>query len=73
MRRFVRDQRGNIAITFALALIPMCILIGGAIDFSRAMSAKRQLRDTLDGAALAVAGTTNFTQAQAEKIAEDFQ
>jgi len=72
MRRFVRDQRGNIAITFALALIPMCILIGGAIDFSRAMSAKRQLRDTLDGAALAIAGTTNFTQAQAEKIAEDF-
>lgn len=72
MRRFVRDQRGNIAITFALALIPMCILIGGAVDFSRSMSAKRLLRDTLDGAALAIAGTPNFTQAQAEQIAKDF-
>lgn len=72
MRRFMRNERGNIAITFALALIPMCILIGGAVDFSRAMSAKRQLRDTLDGAALAIAGVPNFTQPQAEQIAKDF-
>jgi len=72
MRRFMRDQRGNIAITFALALIPTCILIGGTVDFSRAMSAKRQLRDTLDGAALAIAGVPNFTQPQAEQIAKDF-
>ena len=72
MRRFIRNERGNIAITFALALIPVCILIGGAMDFSRAMSAKRQLRDTLDGAALAIAGVPNFTQPQAEQIAKDF-
>ena len=72
MRRFMRNERGNIAITFALALIPVCILIGGAMDFSRAMSAKRQLRDTLDGAALAIAGVPNFTQPQAEQIAKDF-
>ena len=72
MRRFIRNERGNIAITFALALIPTCILIGGAMDFSRAMSAKRQLRDTLDGAALAIAGVPNFNQVQAEQIAKDF-
>ncbi len=39
MRRFMRNERGNIAITFALALIPVCILIGGAMDFSRAWMA----------------------------------
>jgi Flp pilus assembly protein TadG len=72
MRTLLKNKRGNVAITFALALIPMCVLIGGAVDFSRAMSAKRQLRDTLDGAALAVGAVPNFTQAQATQIATDF-
>jgi Flp pilus assembly protein TadG len=72
MRRFLSDVRGGVAINFALALIPICIILGGAIDFSRAMSAKSHLRDTLDAAALAVGATPNFTLAQAQVIADNF-
>jgi Flp pilus assembly protein TadG len=44
LARFARARDGNIAITFAIALIPMLAFVGAAVDFSRANSIKPQCR-----------------------------
>lgn len=49
---FAADRRGNIAITFALALLPIIGFIGAVADFSRANHARTKMQAALDSAAL---------------------
>lgn len=58
------DNRGNVAVVTALAMGPICIASLGAIDLARATSAKSQLQDALDAAALAAARTNSTTDSQ---------
>jgi Flp pilus assembly protein TadG len=51
--RFRRDQRGNIAITFAVTLIPILAAVGGAVDYSIANSQRAKIQAALDSAILA--------------------
>jgi len=51
-RRFGSDPSGNIAITFALALIPILTFVGAAVDYSRANAARSSMQAALDAAAL---------------------
>ncbi len=60
----IKDKRGAIAMIFALAAIPIILSIGAAIDFARVYVAKAQLGEALDKAALAVAVSTDKTDAQ---------
>jgi len=53
--RFARDRRGSIALLFALMLVPALVLIGLAMDTSRALSAASTAQNALDAAALAAA------------------
>ena len=55
--RFCKNTKGNIAIYFALALVPVTILIGGSIDLMRSNNIKQQLQYSLDAAVLAGAGS----------------
>lgn len=70
--RFVRplDDRGNVAIVAALAMAPICVAGLGAVDLARATSAKSQLQDALDAAALAAARSNAATDADL-KVAGD--
>jgi Flp pilus assembly protein TadG len=52
LRSFGRDRRGNIAITFALAVIPVIGCVGAAIDYSHANAVKASLQTALDSTAL---------------------
>lgn len=45
-------RRGNVAIIFGLAIIPIVGLVGVAVDYSRYNSAKTSLQSALDAAAL---------------------
>lgn len=54
-RAFARSKRGNVAITFALAAIPLLGFIGAAIDYSAASAAKVDLQSALDSTALMLA------------------
>ena len=63
-RRLLNDRRGNVAIVAALAMGPICVASLGAIDLARATSAKAQLQDALDAAALGAARTNSTTDAQ---------
>ena len=48
------DTRGNVAMMFALALIPMVGAVAAAVDYSRASSARTSLQSALDAAALSL-------------------
>jgi Flp pilus assembly protein TadG len=49
----LRDKSGNVAIMFALSLLPLMLAIGMAVDVTRVLSARMQLQDALDAATLA--------------------
>src|ERR1700730_17205403 len=51
--RFRRNQTANVALTFALDLIPLTIAVGAAVDYSVANRQKSKLQSTLDSALLA--------------------
>lgn len=55
------DERGAVAVQFALLLLPIAILTFGLIDLSRASVQKRQLQDALDAATLMAARSTATT------------
>jgi Flp pilus assembly protein TadG len=50
--RFRRDQRGNIAVIFALSLIPVLSCIGCAVDYSRATQLRSKLQAAIDAASV---------------------
>jgi Flp pilus assembly protein TadG len=52
-RRFLRERTGNVAVTFALSLIPCVFLTGMALDFSSATQKRVILNAAADAAALA--------------------
>ena len=63
VKRLGADERGAIAVQFALLLIPIAILTFGLIDLSRTSVQKRQLQDALDAATLMAARSTATTDA----------
>ena len=72
IRDFWRDRRGNVAMIFALSLLPVTVLSGGAVDFSQAMNARTRLSQALDAAALAVGVNPTISDEDALGIAQDF-
>jgi Flp pilus assembly protein TadG len=74
MKRFLRElcnrlqrlrtaERGNIAVIFALALVPLMTGLGAAVDYSRANATKEAVQAALDSALLAGAkdGSSTWT------------
>ena len=64
------DERGAIAVQFALLLIPITVLTFGLIDISRASVQKRQLQDALDAATLMAARSTATTNTDLDTIGD---
>src|SRR5262245_20347698 len=55
LKRFAGDRRGNIAITFGIATLPIIGAVGAAVDFSHANSVKAAMQSALDSTALMLA------------------
>ncbi len=53
-RRFRDNERGNVAMIFAVSLVPLLGFVGAAIDYSRTTSARSSMKVALDSAALMV-------------------
>ena len=51
-RRFFKQDRGNVAVIFALAAIPIISFVGAAIDYTRANAARSSMQAALDSTAL---------------------
>lgn len=52
LARFAAAEQGNIAVIFAIALVPVLSFVGAAIDYSRAAQARSSMQSALDSAAL---------------------
>lgn len=52
LRSFAAERRGNVAITFAIATLPIIGAVGAAVDYSRANSVKAAMQSALDSTAL---------------------
>ena len=82
IRRFWADDRANIAVIFALTLVPIVFLVGMGIDYTNAADRQVQLNAAADAAALAgvtpammalpasaaVTAATNTFTAQANRV-----
>jgi Flp pilus assembly protein TadG len=55
LETFRAAKDGNVAVIFAIALIPVTILIGAAVDYAHAGSIKAAMQAALDATALAMA------------------
>jgi Flp pilus assembly protein TadG len=63
--RFADDRRANVAITFALALVPLIFLIGMGLDFASATQKRTRLNAAADAAALAAVTPSMMQQSTA--------
>jgi Flp pilus assembly protein TadG len=72
VRRFAAANKGNIAMIYALALLPSLAAVGSAIDLTRGMVVKMRLGEALDAAGLAVAGTVGLSDAEMTAQAQKF-
>ncbi len=69
---FFADRRGNVAVIWALALVPLMAAIGGGLDLARALIVKAEMTSALDAAALAVGSSTNLTTSQMQTLAQQY-
>jgi Flp pilus assembly protein TadG len=69
--RLLAAEGGNVAIIFGIAVIPIVILAGGVVDYSRASSAKAKFNAAADAAVLAAVNksATALTASEAEAVA----
>ena len=52
LRRFLRNDRGNIAVIFSLALLPLLSAVGAAVDYSMATKVRAKLLTSADAASV---------------------
>ncbi len=52
VRQFFSNRQGNIAITFAIVLVPLLAAVGASLDYARAYNAKIKMQSDLDAALL---------------------
>ena len=71
-RCFVREAEGNVAILFGVALIPILLSVGVAVDYGRAMIVRDRMADAADAAALAIGSWPDLTPDQMKTKAQQF-
>jgi Flp pilus assembly protein TadG len=72
VRAFARSKRGNVAMIFAIAMVPLVIAAGTGLDFARAMLVRQQMTGALDAAGLAVGSSTGLDQVSAQALAQKY-
>lgn len=72
LKKFVTSKSANLAVAFALGVIPLLLAIGIAVDFTRASSSKAHLQELSDSAALAAAASGEKTLNKLRAVAEKY-
>ena len=71
--RFLKHARrddGAVAVQFAMMLVPMMVMVFGAVDVSRASGEKMRLQDALAAAAPAAARSTATIDADLKPVGD---
>ena len=71
VRSLWSDRRGNVALYWVVAAVPIIMAVGVAIDVSRAYLVRERLYFALDAAGLAV-GSSDGTQAELEVVMQNY-
>jgi len=71
-RGFARSRRGNVAMIYALSLIPLALAAGAGLDYARAVLVRASMSEALDSAALAVGSTPGLTTQQMQVLAQQY-
>lgn len=69
IKRFRQNQRGNVAMIFALALVPLIAAVGCAIDYGRAAHIRTKFESAADAASVSSISLTSRAYAQAQAMA----
>ena len=69
-RRFGNDRGGNVAVIFALSLIPLIGVGGAALDYSRVLTMRSKLQHATDAAALAASHGARVSLAAMNDLAQ---
>ena len=69
-RTYLRHESGQVAITFALAALPLLALTTAAIDYSSLTKERAKISSALDAAVLAAANNNAITLAEKDSYAE---
>lgn len=73
LRRFRRDEGGNVFILFGATAIPLLLVMGGAVDVTRYLRYKAELSNAVDSASLALAREhADYTEEQADTFVTDY-
>jgi Flp pilus assembly protein TadG len=73
VRTFGRARDGNVALWFALMLLPLLLAVGAAIDYARAATLRAKLQQATDAAILAVAPlAAKKSDAELKTLAESY-
>jgi Flp pilus assembly protein TadG len=73
LKAFQKNKNGNVAMLFALSVIPVCGMVGLALDYGRAVNTKERLQAAVDAAALSLAAASSeATDAQLAAQASNF-
>jgi Flp pilus assembly protein TadG len=73
--RFIAAEDGNIAVIFAIALVPLLGFVGAAVDYTRANAARSSMQAALDSTALMVSkdlSQGSITQSQVDTKAQAY-
>ncbi|RAK52368.1 pilus assembly protein [Phenylobacterium deserti] len=68
LRTLAFDQKGAMAVTLALSMLPMSLAAIGSIDLIRGLGTRNHLQDALDAAALAAARSTATDSIEIQRI-----
>ena len=70
---FRKDSEGNVALMFAIAVIPLLGFVGAAVDFSNANSVKAAMQAALDSTALMLSkNASSMTEDQLQSAAQSY-
>lgn len=69
LHRFRKQESGVVAVLFGIALIPIMLLVGAAVDYARVSAARTAAQAAADAAALAAAASRIETESAMNAIA----
>lgn len=72
LRGFFGNKRGNVAMIWALSLVPLSLAAGAGLDYARVIVVRSNLNEALDAAALAVGATSGLNQQGMQQLAQQY-
>jgi len=72
VRALARDNRGTVAILFGLAVIPILLGVGVAVDYGRGLIVRDRMAAAADSAALAAASWPGLSEAELKTKVQEY-